>query len=251
MVSKRKLITVLLSSLVVTAIGCAGGSGAGDGAKEDDFATSDFAEDSVLPYAGDWLDIPKALSGVGQFDRLSGTIHDDAKCSTMVGMAAAIVGGRDRFTKFVDAAARLRDGHKDDLDILDAVRAAVDARKLTPRLLHELTEVVVRAYGVANGAYDGQISKMVRASGYEAIHLSSSKPQALVDSLENHEVVPLATIADNEDHITLLWKDGAGTVRLYDSDDIHGSHVLPRGSAMYNKRVEDPRSTWDLAEKYR
>ena len=103
----------------------------------------------------------------------------------------------------------------------------------------------------ADGAYDGQISTMVRASGYEIVKVGSKRPEDLIAALLPGEVVPMATIADNEAHITLLWKDARGVVRLYDSDDIHGSHVLPRGSALYRARVDDPRSEWSLAEKYR
>jgi hypothetical protein len=234
------------------AVACGGEpSAADDGAREDDFAKSDFREDATLPYAGDWLDVPRALSGVGQFDRLKGTVHDDAKCSTMVALAAAIVGGRDHFLRLVAEVARIRASHADDVAVTKDVRDAVNARALTARHLHSLTEVVVRAYGVENGAYDSQIAKMVRASGYEAVGIGSKKPADLVASLENGEIAPLATIADNEAHITLLWKDARGTVRLYDSDDIHGSHVLPRGSSLYNARVNDPQSAWDRREKYR
>jgi hypothetical protein len=61
----------------------------------------------------------------------------------------------------------------------------------------------------------------------------------------------MGTVADNIPHITLLWKDARGVVRLYDSDDVHGSHVMPRGSKPYNVRVTDAQSSWELAEKYR
>jgi hypothetical protein len=63
--------------------------------------------------------------------------------------------------------------------------------------------------------------------------------------------VPLGTVADKIPHITLLWKDEHGVVRLYDSDDVHGTHVMPRGSAAYQKRVDDPQSSWDREEKFR
>ena len=218
---------------------------------EDAFTASDFAEDRVLPYAGAWLDAPHALAGVGQFDRLRGTIHDDSKCSTMVALAAAVVGGHDRFLNLVGEAERLRVGRRDDLAILTRVREAVAAKKLTPRNLHELTEVLVRAYGVAHGAYDGQISRMVRASGFAIVHVGTSRPSALVAALGPGDVVPMTTVADGEGHVTLLWKDAHGIVRLYDSDDIHGPHVLPRGSALYHARVDAPTSAWSLAETYR
>jgi hypothetical protein len=244
-------LRALLLALSVAAAGCAGESSPGDvGPREDDYKAGDYAEGEVLPYAGDWLDAPRALAGIGQFDRLKGTVHDDAKCSTMVAVAAAIIGGRERFTTFLDAVARLRAGRSDDLALIEDVRAASAEKRLTPRHIHMLTEAVVRAYGVANGASDGQISRMVRASGYVAVPVGSKLASVLVAHLEPHDVVPLATVADNEAHITLLWMDGRGTVRLYDSDDIP-SHVLARGSAAYRVRVEDPRSSWDLAQKYR
>jgi hypothetical protein len=220
------------------------------GSETDDFTAADFSEDTVLPYAGNWLDAPKALDGVSQFDRLKGTVHDDAKCSTMVATAAAIVGGKARFLTLLDALEKKRAGQSADLATLAKVRHAVDQKKLTPRRLHELTEVMVRAYKVADGAYDWQIAAMVRASGYVAVHVGSSKPAVLVDHLLPNEVVPLAIVSDNVPHITLIWKDAAGTVRLYDSDNLH-HHVFARGSAGYRERVEDPQSAWDRGEKYR
>ncbi len=243
-------LRALLLSLAVAAAGCASEGATHEVGQEDEFKASDFAEGDVLPYAGDWLDAPRALAGIGQFDRLKGTVHDDAKCSTMVAIAAAIIGGRERFTNFLDAVARLRADKRDDLAIIDDVRKASAEKRLTPRHIHTFTEVVVRAYGVANGAFDGQISRMVRASGYVPVPVGSRLASVLVDHLEPHDVVPLATIADNEAHITLLWMDARGTVRLYDSDDIVG-HVMARGSMAYRVRVEDPRSGWDLAQKYR
>lgn len=243
-------LRALLVSLAVAAAGCSSEGASHDVGQEDEFKASDFAEGAVLPYAGGWLDPPRALRGIGQFDRLKSTVHDDAKCSTMVAVAAAIIGGRERFTTFLDAVAGLRAGKADDLAILEDVRRASTENRLTPRHIHTLTEVVVRAYGVANGAFDGQISRMVRASGYVPVHVGSKLPSVLIAHLQPHDVVPLATIADNEAHITLLWMDGRGTVRLYDSDDIEG-HVLARGSTAYRVRVEDPRSGWDLAQTYR
>lgn len=245
-------VAAIVTSVLAT--GCASDGSeapAYEGSREDDYSTSDFAEDSILPYAGDWLDPPRALSGVGQFDRLRGTIYDDAKCSTMVAIAAAIVGGKEKFLQLLDQVEKLRVGRREDLAILERVRAAALDKKLTPRHLHELTEAMVRAYGVGNGAFDEQIAKMVRASGYVAVKIGSKRPAVLVDSLRDGEVVPLSTVAENIPHITLLWKDARGVVRLYDSDDLHGSHVLPRGSAKYRARVDDPVSAWDLAEKYR
>lgn len=254
---RRSLAGLLVSCVALAALagGCGGAdaspSSADEGGREDDFTASDFAEDAPLPYAGDWLDAPHALAGIGQFDRLRGTVHDDAKCSTMVGIAAAIVGGRERFLALVGQIERLRAGRSDDLAITKRVREAVAQNKLTARHIHELTEAMVRAYKVANGAYDGQISRMVKASGYVGLPTGSSRPEALVAALEPREVVPLATVADEIPHITLLWKDARGVVRLYDSDDVHGSHVMPRGSAKYRARVDDPQSAWSLAEKYR
>lgn len=238
---------VLITTLVV---GC--GDASSGTTQDQDYTKGDFAEDMVLPYSGDWLDPPKALGGVGQFDRLHGTIHDDSKCSTMVALAAAVIGGEERFTRFVDATARRRAGHADDLAIIERVRDAVAKKKLTPRHLHELTEAVSRAFGVNYGAFDPQIREMVEASGYTPVHVGSKRPQVLVEHLEENEVVPLGVVTENIPHITLLWKDAHGTVRLYDSDDIGGGlHVLPRGSAAYNVRINADDSSWDLAEKYR
>jgi hypothetical protein len=241
----------LIASGTALLLGCGGETDARVAGAEDDFTASDFREDDVLPYAGDWVDPPKALAGIGQFDRLRATIHDDAKCSTMVAIAAAIVGGRARFTTFVDEVARLRAGRREDLATIDATRQAVVEKRLTARHIHELTEVVVRAYDVAHGAFDEQIADMVRASGYVAVHVGSKRAEVLVDHLAEMEVVPLGTVADAIPHITLLWKDARGVVRLYDSDDVHGSHVMPRGGKAYRARVDDPQSSWDLAEKYR
>ena len=82
------------------------------------------------------------------------------------------------------------------------------------------------------------------------MNVGSSKPQTLVDHLENNQVLPLGIVAENIPHITLVWKDGAGVVRLYDSDQLHG-HVFARGSAQYRARIDDPQSSWDLKTKYK
>jgi hypothetical protein len=222
---------------------------------EDDFTKSDFPADQVLPYSGSWLDAPKALAGVGQFDRLKTSIHDDSKCSTMVAVGAAIVSGEERFVKLLDAIARKREGRREDLASIERTRAAVAGKRLTSRHISELTDVMVRAYGVRHGAYDEQIREMVVASGYVTVKVGTTNPDALVDELGEREVVPLSIMAPEGDklipHITLLWKDARGVVRLYDSDDVGGSHVMPRGSKPYNDRMSRPDSAWDLGEKYR
>jgi hypothetical protein len=248
----RSFVLVSLLSIFALA-GCADDASnpPEDGTNEEDFTAGDYAEDSILPYDGSWLDPPKTLAGIGQFDRLRGTIHDDAKCSTMVAIAAAIVGGEEKFMRFVDEIARLREGKRDDMAIIASVRRAVAEKKLTPRHIHELTEAVTRAYGVAHGAHDETIAKMVIASGYVSVRVGSTKPAVLVDHLKEREVVPLAVVSDNIPHITLLWKDARGTVRLYDSDDLKASHVMPRGTKRYNAMMNDPQSGWELAEKYR
>jgi hypothetical protein len=247
-----KAICIGWLGLSLALVACGGGEASGEdvGSGDGAFSTSDFTEDQVLPYVNGWVDPATGLAGVGQFDRLHSTIHDDVKCSTMVAIAAGVVGGEKRFLALLDAVAKHREGMKDDLAVIQDVRDAVAAKQLTPRLIHELTDVMVRAFGLLGGALDSQIAAMVRDSGWQAVHVGSSKPQDLVDSLKPGEIVPLGIIADGEGHITLLWKDGQGTVRLYDSDDVHGSHVMPRGSAPYNKRLEDPQSSWDRREKY-
>lgn len=236
-------------------VACAAPAAPDTGAAEDDFTASDFPADQVLPYAGGWVDAPRALAGVGQFDRLKGTIYDDAKCSTMVAVGAAIVGGEARFVRFLDHVAERREGRREDLATIARVRAAVAERRLTPRHLHELTEAVVRAHDLGAGAYDEQIAEMIVASGYEPVDVGTKAPDALVDALREGEVVPLSIMAPDGEklipHITLLWKDARGVVRLYDSDDVGGSHVMPRGSAPYRDRMSRPDSSWDLAEKYR
>ena len=239
----------LLSILVLLAAGC--GAEGPEATADEDYTAFDFAEDSTLPYASGWVDAPRALAGISQFDRLRTTIHDDAKCSTMVAIGAAIVGGEARFLQLLDEAAKLREGRREDLATIERVRVAVDEQRLSPRLLHELTEVLVRAYKVANGAFDEQIAAMVRASGYQPVKVGSLKPQVLIDSLQPNEVVPISTVAEGIPHITFVWKDKRGTVRLYDSDHVHGSHVLPGGSKPYNARINDPQSAWDLREKSR
>ena len=223
---------------------------------EDDFTKSDFPADEVLPYSGSWLDAPKALAGIGQFDRLKTTIHDDAKCSTMVGIGAAIVGGEEKFVKLLDAIAKKREGRREDLATIERARTAVTEKKLTSRIIGEITEVMVRAYDVQHGAFDEQIREMINASGYVTVKVGTTKPDALVDALGEREVVPLSIMAPEDDgtlipHMTFLWKDARGTVRLYDSDDVGGSHVMPRGSKPYNDRLSRPDSSWDLGEKYR
>ena len=237
--------------LFASALAACGGATSDAGSSEDDFSTADFREDSVLPTRSGWLDAPKALAGVGQFDRLKSTVHDGAKCSAMVAVAAAIIGGQERFLAFLDAVAKKRATHPSDVHIVDAVRVAALDVTLTPRHLHELTEVVVRAFGVENGATDGEIVTELRASGYEPTHVGSSLPDNLEGALDAGDVIPLTTVVDDEGHVMLLWKDAKGVVRIYDSDDVHGSHVMPRGSAAYRKRMDDPQTRWSRGDKYR
>lgn len=221
---------------------------------EDDFTKSDFPADQVLPYAGSWLDAPKALAGVGQFDRLKTSIHDDSKCSTMVAIGAAIVGGEERFVKLLDSIAKKREGRREDLATVERTRAAVAEKRLTSRHLSELTDVMVRAYDVQHGAFDEQIREMIHASGYVTVKVGSTKIDVLVDRLGEREIVPVSTVVPEGDkmipHIGLIWKDARGVVRMYDSDDVGGSHVMPRGSKAYNDRLK-LEASWDLAEKYR
>jgi hypothetical protein len=172
----------------------------------------------------------------------------------MVAIGAAIVSGEERFLKLLDAIAKKREGRREDLQTVERTRAAVAEKRLTSRHLSELTDVMVRAYDVQHGAFDEQIREMILASGYVTVKVGSTKMDVLVDRLGEREIVPVSTVVPEGDkmipHIGLIWKDARGVVRMYDSDDVGGSHVMPRGSKAYNDRLK-LQASWDLGEKYR
>lgn len=193
----------------------------------------DWREATVLPYRDGWLDEVVTLSGLVQQDGLASTKHDDWRCGAMVGLAGAIVGGREAFDTLLTRLEKKRGHTRPDGQTLTAIRARFASDTLRAADLHRLGDIVYRAHvGVRGGSSDGQISAMIRASGARRIATRSAKPAVIAASLAPGEAFPMnvdlspAGKPNTQWHVILVWKDKAGTTRIYDSDRLEGSQVL-------------------------
>lgn len=214
----------------------------------------DWREATVLPYRDGWLDEVVTLSGLVQQDGLASTKHDDWRCGAMVGLAGAIVGGRGAFETLLTGLDKKRRHAPSDRKTLAAVRARFDANTLRASDLHLLGDVIYRAHvGVRGGSSDGQISAMIRASGATRIPTRSEKPSEIAKRLDPGEAFPMNVDLSPKDkpntewHVILVWKDKAGTTRIYDSDQLEGSQVLEGDLTKY---VEHATAEAPLAAKF-
>lgn len=197
-------------------------------------ASGEWRENAVLPTKGDFVDAVAALDGLAQQDRLRWTRHDDEKCGAMVATAAAVVGGREKFGALL---GRLEGKAANQFKpALRRARAAFEANRLTAGDLHRVSEVLYSTYvGGTDGSSDGDISKMVRASGYKRIVTGAKSPRDLVESMQPGDVFPLNVYLEQPEfigwHVVLVWKDAAGVARVYDSDKFKGPQVFADGSS--------------------
>lgn len=200
-------------------------------------ASGEWRENAVLPTHGDFLDPVAALDGLAQQDRLRWTRHDDEKCGAMVATAAAVAGGRERFGALLSkleakAANQFQPA-------LRRARAAFDANRLTAGDLHRVSEVLYSTYvGGHDGSSDGDISKMVRASGYKRIATTAKTPRELVGLMQPGDAFPLNVYLEQAPvfvgwHVVLVWKDAAGVARVYDSDKFKGPQVFADGGTPF------------------
>lgn len=224
-------------------------------------ASGEWHENAVLPTAGDFVDPVAALDGISQQDRLRWTRHDDEKCGAMVAAAAALAGGRERFDGLLTRLeGRAANRYRRELA---RARKNFEANRLTAGDLHRVSEILYGTYvGGTDGSSDGDISKMIRASGYTRIATGAKTPRELVDAMKPGDVFPLNVYLEQPEfigwHVVLVWKDAAGVARVYDSDKFKGPQVFAEsGSAFADTYVdwvspgEKIASEWKLGTLYR
>ena len=192
-------------------------------------ARGEWRETARLPWNGDWLDVKAVLGGLVQQDNLRDTKHDDEKCGAMVATAAALTGGPERFRKLLDRIEAKARG-RDRANVI-AARRALDARTLTAGDLHRVSEALYRTYvGGRDGSSDGDISKMIRASGRPRVATAAKSPREILAELAPGEAFPLNVYLEQPEfigwHVVLVWKDADGTPYVYDSDRMPGSQVF-------------------------
>ena len=193
--------------------------------------------DQRLPYRRGWLDAPAALAGLTQQDRLPETTRDEEKCAPMVALAAAIVSGRGNFERLLRAVEERRSGVSNPRDqkALPQIRAHFEAGCLTTGDLQRFGDAFYRAFLTGLGADDDEIERMLTACGLKAVKTLGSTPAEILNSLRRGELFPTSLVVDGIWHVTLIWKDAAGVVRLYDSDRLRGSQVLTAGTPRFER----------------
>lgn len=224
-------------------------------------ASGEWLSNVRLPYRGDWLDAVAVLDGLAQQDRLRWTRHDDEKCGAMVAMAAAIVGGREKFDELLSklekkAAPRFRSK-------LEQARERFEAGTLTAGDLHRVSEILYVTYvGGRDGSSDGDISRMIRASGYSRIATAAKTPRELLAKAKPGDLFPLNVYLEQPDfigwHVVLVWKDADGVARVFDSDKFKGPQVFTEGGPGFAETYldwvapsEKIPAEWKLATLYR
>lgn len=199
-------------------------------------ASGEWYENAPLPYSNGWLDAPAALDGITQQDRLRWTRHDDEKCAAMLATAAAVVGGRERFGALLDrldqkALARYRKP-------LARARSSFERDRLTAGDIHRVSEILYITYvGGNDGSSDGDISRMIRASGFARVATPGKTPRELLDAAKPGDVFPVNQYLEQPEfigwHTVLAWKDAAGVARIYDSDKFDGPQVFSEKDASF------------------
>lgn len=206
-------------------------------------ASGEWYENVRLPYRGGWLDTRAALDGLTQQDRLRWTRHDDEKCGAMVGLAAAIVGGRETFGELLSRLEK-RSAFQFRPKLAQA-RERFEKGTLTAGDLHRVGEVLYSTYvGGRDGSSDGDISRMVRASGYSRVATGAKTPRELLEKARPGDVFPLNVYLEQPEfigwHVVLVWKDADGVAHVYDSDkDVADGQVFTEGGAGFAERYLD------------
>jgi hypothetical protein len=245
---------VAIACLSLAACGSAGGDASAVDESSADFSKADFAEARVLPYAGSWLDVELTLGGLDQFDRLKDTVHDGDRCGAMVAIAAAIVGGRASFGTLLTHVEGKRAFDATDRATLATIRTDFDANALRTRDLHRLADCVMRAYAPHSwnvGSTDGEAVAMIRAGGWASTRIGSKRPLDLLAALRPGEIFPMSldlTLDGKNWHWLLLWKDSAGSPRLYNSDSVP-VHVVRPGAA-FDSMLANPTASFNLEESF-
>lgn len=224
-------------------------------------ASGEWRENVALPTKDGFVDPVAALDGLAQQDRLRWTKHDDEKCGAMVATAAALVGGRDRFGALLaKLEAKAKPRFQDELA---RARARFETNRLTAGDLHRVSEILYNTYvGGKDGSTDGDISKMVRASGRKRIPTTAKSPRELVDAMKAGDAFPLNVYLEQPEfigwHVVLVWKDAAGVARVYDSDKFKGPQVFAEDGDAFAKTYldwvspgEKIAAEWEPATLYR
>jgi hypothetical protein len=214
-------------------------------------SAGDWLASARLPYRNGWLDVPATLSRLTQQDRLPSTSRDDEKCSAMVATAAALAGGRGRFEKVLSIVETKRRGDLRDRRALEVVRSHFEANGLTAGDLQKFADAFYRAYLKGDGATDGEISRMIRASGLSGVPTGARRPTEMLPGLRPGECFPMNLQVDGVWHVTLVWKDSSGVARLYDSDRLRGTQVFREGSPAFERYMNAPTAETPLRQKFR
>ncbi len=199
-------------------------------------ARGEWRETARLPWRGDWLDVPAVLGALTQQDNLHTTKHDEEKCGAMTALAAALTGGPQRFGNLLTRIEKRARGR--DKEAVLAARLNLASRRVTAGDLHRVSEALYRTYvGGRDGSTDGDIAKMIRASGRDRIATRAKTPRALLNELAPGECFPLNLYLETPEftgwHVVLVWKDGNGVPRVYDADHMRGSQVFGEDRAAF------------------
>lgn len=205
-------------------------------------ASGEWYENAPLPYRDGWLDAPAALDGITQQDRLRWTRHDGEKCAAMLATAAAIVGGRARFEALL--ASLERKALPRYRGPLARARQAFEADRLSAGDVHRVSEILYVTYvGGKDGSSDGDISRMIRASGYRRVDAGAKTPRELLTEARPGDVFPVNLYLEQPDfigwHTVLAWKDADGIARVYDSDRFRGPQVFRAGDPGFGESYFD------------
>ena len=68
--------------------------------------------------------------------------------------------------------------------------------------------------------------------------------------LKRGELFPMNLVVDDVWHVTLVWKDRDGIVRLYDSDRLPGSQVFVERSPGFERYITAHTAETPLREKF-
>jgi hypothetical protein len=224
-----------------------------DGARN---SRGDWLANTRLPYDGEWLDLPKVLDGLSQFDYLNATTRDDERCGAMVSLAASLIGGSDAYGHLLDRIEPKRQKDPRDKAALARARKAYEAKALTAGDLYRTADALLRSYvHKRGGSSDGDIDEMIQASGLEPVDAGSTVPKEILASLEPGELFPLNLYLPHWKvwHVTLVFRDADGTAWVFDSDkrDDWKNHLFREDSSEFNYYLDDETSEWLLANKYR
>jgi hypothetical protein len=169
----------------------------------------------------------------------------------MVAMAAAIVSGKGAFERLLKKVEGRRRGVVSPRDhkALPVVRANFERSRLTAGDLQKFADALYRAFLPGDGASDEEIEAMITACGLRAVK-TPMDAREIVRGLQPGELFPFSLVVDDIWHVTLVWKDAAGAIRLYDSDRLPGTQVFSAGTPEFDRYLSTA-SAETLGKKFR